>query len=214
MKYKLVIFDLDGTTLNTLDDLAGSLNYALEQAAFPKRTLDEVRSFVGNGIQKLVERGVPAETSAETIQEVLSEFKIHYKVHCADQTKPYEGIEKLLQVMKEKGYLMATVSNKADFAVQDLCKEYFPNMFDTVVGEKAGVRRKPAPDTVNTVLKQLNIDCRDAVYVGDSEVDVETAKNAGMDCISVNWGFRTREELLQAGAITIVSHPDEILNEI
>lgn len=214
MKYKLVIFDMDGTILDTLDDLTYSLNYALEKAGFLKRTRKEVRSFVGNGIKKLVERGVPTGTSNEVIESVLSDFTQYYEKHCSDNTKPYDGIVDLIQNLKEKGYLTAIVSNKADFAVQELSKKYFADLFDAVVGEKCGVRKKPSPDTVNQVLMLLNINRSEAVYIGDSEVDIETAKNAGMECISVDWGFRDHEELIQDGATTILSRPLDILSII
>ncbi len=213
-KYRLVIFDLDGTTLNTLEDLANSLNTALDKSGFPRRSLDEVRSFVGNGIRKLVERGLPEETAKEAAEKVFFDFTGHYKLHCSDNTKPYDGIKELITSLREAGYLTAVVSNKADDAVQSLCRKYFYGLFDVVVGEKQGVRRKPAPDTVNEVLQRLKINCREAVYIGDSEVDIETARNAAMDCISVDWGFRSRTELIQAGAATILSQPIEILNRL
>lgn len=214
MKYRLIIFDMDGTTLNTLEDLANSLNYALKNAGLPNRSPAEVKRFLGGGIQKLVERGVPRETRKETAECVLTDFMEHYTVHCADHTKPYDGILDLLRTLRKTGYRTAVVSNKADRAVQALCKEYFPGLFDAVAGEKPGIRKKPAPDSVNQVLEQLKTDRKDAVYIGDSEVDIETAKNAGMDCISVDWGFRTRAELIQAGATKILSHPMDIWNEV
>lgn len=214
MKYKLAIFDLDGTTLNTIEDLAISLNYALEKSDFPKRSLTEVLSFVGNGIQKLIERGVPDGTSYEKTKAVFDDFTVHYKEHCADNTRPYDGIIDMLNTLKNKGYLLATVSNKADYAVQILCRDYFPGLFDAVAGEKPEIRKKPAPDTVNIILEKLNIRREDAVYIGDSEVDIATAKNANMDCISVDWGFRTREQLIEAGAAKIVSSPNEIIASV
>lgn len=214
MNYKLIIFDMDGTTLNTLEDLRNSLNFALEKSALPERTLEEVRSFVGNGIQKLIERSVPTGTPKETTAGVFADFTEHYTAHCSDYTKPYDGIPDLILTLKEMGYLTAIVSNKADYAVQALCEKHFPNLFDAVAGEKAGVMKKPAPDTVNNVLLQLQIDRHSAVYIGDSEVDIETAKNADMDCIAVDWGFRTPAELIQAGATTIISHPIDILKVI
>ena len=214
MKYKLVIFDLDGTILDTLDDLAGSVNHALVSCGLPERSRDEVRRFTGNGIRNLVERSVPGGTPSDVTDQVFSEFKAYYKEHCADCTRPYDGILKLLHDLKENGCLTAVVSNKADFAVQTLCEDYFQGMFDAVVGEKTGVRKKPAPDTVDAVLEKLHIDRKDAAYIGDSEVDIETARNAAMDCISVDWGFRSHEELIETGATSIVSSPGEILNEI
>ena len=214
MRYKLVIFDLDGTILNTLDDLTNSLNYALLKSNLPKRKQDEVRSFLGDGIKKLVERGVPKCTSQETINTVLNDFIVHYKDHNSDYTKPYDGIINLLNILKENGVLTAVVSNKADYAVQILCNNYFRNSFDVIVGEKPEVRKKPAPDAVLNVLDQLNISRQNAIYIGDSEVDILTAANAGMDCICVDWGFRTRDQLITAGANKIVSEPEYILKEI
>lgn len=211
MRYKLVIFDLDGTILNTLEDLWNSTNYALATMHFEKRTIDEVRSFVGNGIAKLIERAVPEGTSKEMTVAVLDSFKLYYGEHCLDKTAPYEGIDALIKELRGQGYLTAVVSNKADFAVQELCEKIFPNMFDFVVGEKENIRRKPAPDTVYEVLRILNIDKKDAVYVGDSEVDIETANNSGLDIISVAWGFRDKEFLASKGTKHIVENPKDIL---
>lgn len=210
MKYKLAIFDLDGTILDTLDDLADSLNYALEKSGYPVRDLEEVRRFVGNGIRKLVERGVPSGTSAEAADKVYESFTEHYKVHCADKTKPYENIPELLKKLRENGVKTAVVSNKADYAVQDLCVQYFDGLFDAAAGEREGVRRKPAPDSVNIVLEKLGVNRENAVYIGDSDVDVETARNSGMDCIAADWGFRDRDILVQCGAEIIVSEPMKI----
>lgn len=211
MKYELVIFDLDGTILNTLDDLTDSLNYALTVNKCPERSIEEVRSFVGNGIYKLIERGVPSTASAEMIEKVYQDFSSYYKVHCADKTKAYDGIIELIHKLREEGIKTAVVSNKADYAVQVLCKQYFEGLFDTAVGEKPDVRKKPAPDSVNEVLNKLQI-CREkAVYIGDSEVDIETAKNAEMDCISVDWGFRDKAYLKEMGAMHIVSNVKELL---
>ncbi len=214
MKYKLVIFDLDGTLLNTLDDLMLSLNYALASSGLPKRTHEEVLHFVGDGIKKLVERGVPKGTSSELFEKTFLEFKDYYRLHCADNTEPYDGIIDLLCALKARGHMIAVVSNKADFACKSLCDKYFAGMFDAIVGENPSIRKKPAPDTVNMVLEQLHIDRNDAVYIGDSEVDIATAKNANMDCISVDWGFRDNDELINSGATKIVSNPNEILNEV
>lgn len=211
MNYKLVIFDLDGTILDTLSDLTDSTNYALNQHNYPKRSIEEVRSFVGNGIGKLIERAVPEGTSPDETLKVLDDFRTHYAKHCADKTKAYDGIFELIEALKKSNHLTAVVSNKADFAVQDLCNQYFPNIFDYVVGEREHIRRKPAPDSVLEVLNQLKVQKSDAVYVGDSEVDIKTAQNAGMDVISVTWGFRDREELLSQGTQTIVETPEEII---
>ena len=210
MSYKLAIFDLDGTILDTLEDLKESTNAALAANGYPARTLDEVRRFVGNGIGKLIERAVPQGTSKEATAKTLESFKEHYGIHCADHTKPYDGIPKLLEDLRRCGIQTAVVSNKADFAVQELCSQYFPGAFDFVVGEREGIRRKPCPDSVFEVLKTLKKTADEAVYIGDSDVDVETAREAGMDGIFVNWGFRGRAFLIEHGATCIVDTPEEL----
>lgn len=210
MKYQLAIFDLDGTILNTLEDLADSINYALKANGYPERTIDEVRRFVGNGARKLVERATPAGTSENEQDQVLEAFNRYYKVHCADKTGPYEGIMELLRELRAAGCKTAVVSNKPDYGVQELCQQYFEGMFDFAVGERAGIARKPAPDSVNEVLQVLHVERTDAVYIGDSEVDVETAANAEMDHIIVTWGFREKEFLAQRGAKRFAETPDEI----
>lgn len=210
MRYKLAIFDMDGTILNTIDDLAASLNYVLEKSGFPARTMDEVISFIGDGLRKLIERGVPEGTDSETVDKVLADFKEYYAVHCADKTAPYDGIIELLENLRRNGCLTAVVSNKADDAVQELCRKYFDGLFDYAVGERSGILRKPAPDSVNEVLEKLNVSRGNAVYIGDSDVDIKTAENAGMDSIIVEWGFRERDFLLKKGAKTIVSAAEEI----
>lgn len=210
--YQLYIFDLDGTILNTLDDLAASTNAALEMHHFPQRTVDEVRRFVGNGIGKLIERAVPENTDTAVTTDVLEDFKKHYKVHCADRTKPYDGVLDMLMTLKQRGAKLAVVSNKADFAVQELCQNYFPDVFDFVVGEREGIRRKPCPDSVNEVLRYLNTDREDALYIGDSDVDIETANNAQMDILSASWGFRDVDFLNAHGAKKIINCPEELLD--
>ena len=210
MKYKLAIFDMDGTILNTLEDLADSMNYALKIHGMPERTIDEVRRFVGNGIRKLVERAVPEDTPLADVDRVFETFTVYYKDHCAIKTRPYDGILEVLKQLKDMGVKMAVVSNKADFAVQSLCQDYFPGLFDFAVGDREGQRRKPAPDSVNAVLEKFAMDRKDAVYIGDSDVDVDTAANAGMDMIGVSWGFRGREFLIEHGANKIADKPEEI----
>jgi len=212
MKYQLAIFDLDGTLLNTLDDLADSTNYIMRQFGYPERTVEEVRKFVGNGIRKLLERSAPMGTSPEEIDRMFVQFKEHYGAHCADKTKPYDGIMELLNALKKQGVKLAVVSNKADYAVKALCEQYFPEYFDVAVGERVGIARKPAPDTVHEVLKNLQMEKSQAVYIGDSEVDVQTAKNAELNCIAVDWGFRDKKVLKEAGAETIVSTPEILFN--
>lgn len=208
--YKLAVFDMDGTILDTLEDLKDSTNFALEKCGYPTRTYDEVRRFVGNGIRKLIERAVPEGLTVEQIDRVHEVFTEHYKVHCADKTKAYEGIKPLLEKLRASGVKTAVVSNKADYGVQELCKEYFDGLFDYAVGEREGIRRKPAPDAVNEALRVLGIDKSEAVYIGDSDVDFETAKNAELPCISVLWGFRDEEFLREKGATLFVHDPAEI----
>ena len=211
MKYMIAIFDLDGTILNTLEDLADSTNYALKTYGYPERTMDEVRQFVGNGIRKLMERAVPEGTPVEEIDRVHETFTAHYKVHCADKTRPYDGIMELLQNLKKDGCKLAVASNKADYGVQELCKQYFDGVFDFAVGEREGIRKKPAPDSVNEVLKTLGCSRDRAVYIGDSDVDIQTAANAQMDHIIVEWGFRDIPFLISKGAKVLVEKPEEIL---
>lgn len=208
--YKLAVFDMDGTILDTLEDLKDSTNFALEKCGYPTRTYDEVRRFVGNGIRKLIERAVPEGLTVEQIDRVHEVFTEHYKVHCADKTKAYDGIKPLLEKLRASGVKTAVVSNKADYGVQELCKEYFDGLFDYAVGEREGIRRKPAPDSVNEALRVLGMSKSEAVYIGDSDVDFETAKNAELPCISVLWGFRDEEFLREKGATLFVHDPAEI----
>lgn len=211
MQYDLVIFDMDGTILDTLMDLKESVNYALKCAGYPIRTMDEVRSFVGNGIRKLIERSVPCGTGEQEIVQVHQLFTAHYKVHCSDHTQPYNGIRELLENLHQSGCKTAVVSNKADYAVQALCKQYFDDLFDMAAGEQfPRYQKKPSPDLVNLILETLGVDRSRAVYIGDSDVDIETARNAQMDCISVDWGFRSRDFLMAHGAQIIVSDAKEL----
>lgn len=212
--YKLAVFDMDGTILDTLEDLKDSTNFALEKCGYPTRSYDEVRRFVGNGIRKLIERAVPEGLTTEQIDRVHEVFTEHYKVHCADKTKAYDGIKPLLEKLRTSGVKTAVVSNKADYGVQELCKEYFDGLFDYAVGERKGIRRKPAPDAVNEALRVLGMSKSEAVYIGDSDVDFETAKNAELPCISVLWGFRDEEFLREKGATLFVRDPAEIYDII
>ncbi|MCH5266975.1 MAG: HAD-IIIA family hydrolase [Lachnospiraceae bacterium] len=214
MRYKLVIFDMDGTILNTLDDLADSLNAVLEKHGYPMHSLGNVRDFVGNGIRKLIERAVPDGLSETEINKVHEDFLAYYQLHCAHKTKPYDGILELIRTLRSKGVRTAVVSNKADSAVQELCRQYFDGLFDIAIGEREGMKRKPAPDSVKYVLKEMQIAGEDAVYIGDSEVDVQTAKNAGLDSIIVLWGFRDKELLERHGADVFVNTPSDIKSHI
>ena len=201
-----ILFDLDGTLLDTLEDLKDAVNYTLRSKGYPERTLEEVRCFVGNGARKLMELAVPAGADVE---EALSDFRIYYNAHCQVKTRPYAGIEAVLDVLK-KEYPVAIVSNKPDSAVKTLCADYFPGLY--ALGEAADCPRKPAPDMVYKAMKELGV--QKCIYVGDSEVDVLTAKNAGVPCISVLWGFRNREELVQAGADCFCEKTEEIPRKI
>lgn len=214
MRYKLAVFDMDGTILNTLEDLADSTNYALKANGLPERTIDEVRRFVGNGIRLLIERAVLTDTDKKLTDKVFDTFKEYYKTHCAVKTRPYDGIKDVLLELRKAGCLTAVVSNKADFAVQDLCKDYFDNLFDFAIGEREGIKKKPAPDSVFEVLSKLNVEKDNAVYIGDSDVDFATSVNAGMDVIMVGWGFRDEEFLREKGAKRIIKQPSEILDII
>ena len=214
MKYKAVIFDLDGTLLNTLEDLADSVNHVLKEAGYPTRTIEEVCAFVGNGIRKLIERSVPENTAPENIDTVHKNFITYYGEHCMKKTKPYDGIMELLHALQKVGCKIAVVSNKADYAVQILCDKYFNNIFDAALGEQAGTPKKPAKDSVYKVLNMLQVSPSESVYVGDSDVDILTARNSNMDEIIVDWGFRDRTYLEEQGAKVIVSTPNELLNLI
>lgn len=210
MKYRLAIFDMDGTILNTLQDLTDSTNVALRMNGCPTRTLEEVKHFVGNGIHRLIELAVPEGSDELTIEKIYNDFLPYYQQHCADKTRPYDGIIQLIQQLRSAGCKTAVVSNKAHSAVLELCRQYFDGLFDCAVGEQAGMKKKPAPDSVYAVLKHLDFQTADAVYIGDSEVDLATAANAGMDCISVSWGFRDADFLKSLGASSIASVPDEV----
>ena len=212
MKYKAVIFDMDGTILNTLEDLKNATNYSLRQFGMPERSLEEVRMFVGNGIRKLVERAVPAGTSEEKIAQILDVFLEYYEIHSADNTSPYPGILELVEKLKKSGIKTAVSTNKADVPAQELGREYFNGIFDLIVGQQDGLKVKPAPDSVNKILSILDIQKKDAIYIGDSDVDVQTAKNSGLDFIGVSWGFRGREFLEKNGAKNIVDNANEILD--
>jgi len=213
-EYKLVIFDMDGTILYTLDDIVNGINHALKKNGLPEKDKEEVRKYIGNGIHYEIENSVPAGTSAEKIDQVFADFNTYYAVHCGDHTNPYDGVIALMKKLHEKNILTAVVSNKGDYAVQNLDKQYFDGLLDAGVGEKNGIRRKPAPDTVNAVLEQLHMKKEDAVYIGDSEVDIDTAKNAGMDSIIVEWGYRDHDFLIAKGAARLVTSVAELEREL
>ena len=210
--YKTYIFDLDGTLLDTLNDLHASCNYALRTHGMPERSLEEVRQFVGNGVKKLMERAIPDGLENPLFEETLQTFRQHYLLHNLDTTLPYPGIMEMLQQLKAQGKRIAVVSNKFYAATQDLCKHFFGDTIQVAIGEREDIKKKPAPDTVLEALRQLQVTRQDAVYVGDSEVDVETARNSGIPCISVLWGFRSKSFLLSHGATTFIETPNELTN--
>ena len=214
MRFDTVIFDLDGTILDTLDDLRDSVNFALKNNNLPCRSTEEIRAFVGNGIRLLIERAVPQNTEKAVVDKCFDDFKAHYKNNSANLTKPYDGVIAVLNKLKDKGIKLAIVSNKADFAVQTLVEKYFEGIFDFSVGEKEGIRRKPFPDSVFNAMEYLGADKNTTVYVGDSEVDVETAFNSGIPCIAVTWGFRDKAVLENLKPGYIVEIPEQIIEII
>lgn len=212
-KYQAVVFDLDGTLLNTLEDLKDSVNYALRAFGMPERTHEEIRSFVGNGLSVLVERAVPMGRENPRYEEVFGLVRSYYQLHCNDKTDLYPGVKKLLGELKKRSFQLAIVSNKYHEGVQELKKQYFEGLVETAVGEQEakGIRKKPEPDMVLCALKSLGVTREQAVYVGDSEVDIQTAQNTGMDCIAVEWGFRTRREQELAGGKVFADTPEKLL---
>lgn len=213
-RYTTIIFDLDGTLLYTLDDLKNAVNYALVKCGYPERSLEEVREFVGNGVRKLVERAVPVGTSVDNIDKVFEVFKKYYDMHATDNTRLYEGINEALHTLKEQGYNLAIVSNKIQSAVDILHERFFEDTIKISIGDREGQRRKPAPDSVLSVMKYFGTEKGETLYVGDSEVDVLTAKNAQVDCISVSWGFRNTSDLIAAGATVIVDTPQQLIEKL
>lgn len=201
-----VIFDLDGTLLDTLDDLRDALNHTLTAFGYPLRTLEEVRRFVGNGIPDLIERATSPDAP---IQKMLDVFLPYYQLHNMDKTRPYAGIGETLDRLKKRGRSMAVVSNKVHAATQALCGRFFPQV-DAVVGSQPGLPNKPAPDMVWAAMERLGVGPEETVYVGDSEVDLATARNAGLDCVCVTWGFRDREELERRGGTVFAASPEEL----
>ena len=212
-KYKninTVIFDMDGTTLNTLVDLANAVNYVLSTFDMPTHEIEEYRKWFGNGIRYAIRCAVPESTSEETIDKMLPVFKKYYGIHCLDETRPYVGILDLMKVLKEHGYKMAIVSNKIDPAVKELNNRFFKEYVDVAIGERDGIRRKPAPDTVIEALKELGSTEETSIYIGDSEVDFETANNSNLPSILVLWGFRDKDYLIKIGAKELANTPMDI----
>lgn len=207
---KAILFDMDGTLLNTLEDLYRSTNAALQKYGFPVRTLEEVRQFVGNGAVNLMRKAVPEGEKNPHFWDCLQAFREHYGEHLNDHTGPYEGVARLLQRLSDEGYLMAIVSNKPDFAVRELSKKFFGALIPVSIGESEGIRRKPAPDTVEQAAKELGVRMEECIYVGDSEVDLQTAENCRIPCVSVTWGFRDRKLLKSLGAGHLAADTEEL----
>lgn len=209
-KIDTVIFDLDGTLLNTLTDLTNSVNYAMEQYHFPTHSEDAVRRMVGNGIYVLFEQAIPDGRNFPEYDACVKTFQEHYEAHKKDFTRPFPGILELLKQLSQDGYKLAIVSNKFDQAVKELCKDFFTPYITTAIGESQSIARKPAPDTVFEAMKELGSTPDTCIYVGDSDVDIATAKNSGIPCISVTWGFRDQEFLIQHGGTHFAHHADDI----
>ncbi len=209
-EYDNYIFDLDGTLLNTLDDLTASTNYAMREFGLPEHTKDHVRLMVGNGIRKLIERAIPQGTDNPNYEEIYTTFINHYVEHSFDTTKPYDGIMDMFETLKKNGKKIAVVSNKYYKATEELCHHFFEEYVEVAIGESPQIRKKPAPDTVFEAMKRLGVGKEGSVYVGDSEVDVATARNSGLPCISVLWGFRDKKFLEDNGATTFIESPKEL----
>ncbi len=210
-KYDTVLFDLDGTLIDSLGDMTDSVNYVMEKFSYPTHTEDEVRSYIGDGIRRLIERALPAGTAQDIVEKALKEYRSYYNGHCMVRTRPYEGIQELLAQLKAEGIRTAVVSNKNDEAASQICAHYFPGTVDVVIGQRDGVPKKPDPAMVRAALEQLGTGDGRAVYVGDSEVDILTAQNSRMDCITCLWGFRDPEFLVKNGAKAVVSSAAELL---
>ncbi|MDR0185220.1 HAD family hydrolase [Prevotella brunnea] len=209
--FETYVFDLDGTLLETLNDLAASTNYALRTCQMPEHSVEEVRMFVGNGVKKLMERAVPDGKENPMFEKVLSLFRSHYLEHNLDTTQPYNGIPELLSELNKRGKKLAIVSNKFDAATKDLAKHFFADTIEVAIGERENIRKKPAPDTVLEALRQLGASKSGAVYIGDSDVDIMTAKNSGLPCASVLWGFRDKDFLIRHGATFFAEKPEDLL---
>ena len=204
-----LLFDLDGTLLDTLEDLLDATNYALSRHGYPLRTLEELRAVVRNGAANQIRKSLPPETPEEQVQQILATYKAYYAEHCQIKTGPYPGIPAALEVLA-KNYPIAIVSNKPDAAVKALCADWFPGIY--ALGEQAGLPRKPAPDMVYRAMEAIG--AKSCIYIGDSEVDILTAQNAQVPCLTVTWGFRDEGQLLEAGAQTLCHAPAKLITTI
>lgn len=214
MRYKYVLFDMDGTVLDTLTDLKNAVNYSLEQFSLPKRSRQEIRAFLGDGARQLIERSVPVGCDSELTEQVLAFYNVWYGGHCLIETAPYPGTLELMEKLRREGCKLAIVSNKPHGAVVDLAESFFPGLLETAVGESESVRRKPCPDAVLAAMELMGASKEQSLYVGDSEPDILTARNAGIDCASVTWGFRDREQLVAFGADCLVDSMEELYDVI
>lgn len=210
-KYTTAVFDLDGTLLDTLEDLTDSVNYMLCENNMPMRSIDEIRTFVGNGLVNLIQRALPQNTDENKFNEYFVQFKTHYSMNSRNNTAPYDGVYDVLKTLKSNGIRIAVVSNKAHDQTSLLCNEMFGNSIDYAIGQSDGIRQKPAPDSVFEVLSKLESDKSKALYIGDSEVDVQTAANSGLDFVGVSWGFRGRKKLEDLGCENIADEASELL---
>ncbi|MDD3168054.1 MAG: HAD family hydrolase [Eubacteriales bacterium] len=211
MKYDTILFDLDGTLLDTLEDLADSINTVMRQEGYPQRTKEEIREFIGDGAKKLMGRSLPQGMSEKEILRCLSTFREHYLKNMQNQTTPYEGIPEVLKRLRGMGIKIGVVSNKPDDATKEICRHYFNRDVLVAIGDHRARKKKPAPDNVFEALKQLESGKEKTLYIGDSDVDVMTAKNAGLACVAVSWGYRSRETLRAAGADHIIDKPEELI---
>lgn len=214
MNYNTLIFDLDGTLLNSLDDLTTSVNYALDKLNLPARSTEEVCSFLGNGIEKLIELSLPERTSYDKFAKCLFLFRLHYSENIRVLTKPYDGIMDLLKTLKEKNIKMAIVSNKFQEGVTDLNNYFFSEYIQVAIGKSPDMRKKPYPDSVLKAIDDLGSSKEECLYIGDSEIDIKTAKNANLKSVGVTWGFRNKEVLEGLDADYIIESPEELLNII
>lgn len=210
MRYQTVIFDMDGTILETLEDMCASVNVTMDHVGYPRRTMDEVRRFVGNGAAKLIERCMPAGAEDPRYPAALEFYRAYYDAHAQIKTGPYPGIPELLNQLSREGVRLAVVSNKPDEAVRALTERYFPGVFPVAIGNRDGWATKPAPDSVYEAMRLLGAQRESTVYVGDSDVDVDTARNAGLDSVIVTWGFRDEDFLRAHGAQHLAHNTDEL----
>lgn len=212
MKYKTVIFDFDGTLLYTVQDLADAVNHAIAKRGYPVHSVRAIERMIGNGVNMLVARALPDGFDTPEYGEIMTDFRAFYAAHCLDNTRPYEGVTELLERLRDEGRAVAIVTNKYQTAAEQLRRRFFEDSVGLIVGDFEGRRRKPEPDGVFAALRALGAEARSAVYVGDTEVDMQTAENAGLDCICVAWGYRTRQELIRLGAPAVAETPEQLLS--